>query len=81
MRGLSFAHGKLLQPCDLDLPFQAIATPIRACELRTMKDLKHTAILRALLEAEGDKVVAARLLGIGRTTMYRKLKEKTAKTA
>jgi two-component system response regulator HydG len=30
--------------------------------------------LRALREAGGDKLAAARLLGIGKTTLYRKLK-------
>jgi two-component system response regulator HydG len=31
-------------------------------------------ILRALRETNGDKLAAARLLGIGKTTLYRKLK-------
>jgi two-component system response regulator HydG len=31
--------------------------------------------MQALAEAEGDKQLAARLLGIGKTTLYRKLKE------
>ena len=36
--------------------------------------LERRAILRALREAGGDKLAAARLLGIGKTTLYRKLK-------
>jgi two-component system response regulator HydG len=35
---------------------------------------KHT-ILNALTQVNGDKILAARLLGIGKTTLYRKLKE------
>ncbi|MGH9641607.1 MAG: helix-turn-helix domain-containing protein, partial [Terriglobales bacterium] len=35
---------------------------------------KHT-ILNALASVNGDKMTAARLLGIGKTTLYRKLKE------
>jgi two-component system response regulator HydG len=35
---------------------------------------KH-AILRAIQETNGDKMMAAELLGIGKTTLYRKLKE------
>jgi two-component system response regulator HydG len=31
--------------------------------------------MRALRESAGDKLAAARLLGIGKTTLYRKLKQ------
>jgi len=37
--------------------------------------LERQAIFRALRERGGDKEAAAKLLGIGRTTMYRKLRE------
>ncbi len=40
-----------------------------------LRDLEKTAILRAVAEAGGDKLLAARMLGIGKTTLYRKLKE------
>ena len=43
------------------------AQPLSVVEQRT--------ILRALRESGGSKSVAARLLGIGRTTLYRRLKE------
>jgi DNA-binding NtrC family response regulator len=36
--------------------------------------MERRAIFRALQESGGDKVVAARMLGIGKTTLYRKLK-------
>jgi two-component system response regulator HydG len=32
-------------------------------------------ILHALANVNGDKLLAARMLGIGKTTLYRKLKE------
>ena len=32
-------------------------------------------ILNTIRELKGDKLMAARLLGIGKTTLYRKLKE------
>jgi transcriptional regulator of acetoin/glycerol metabolism len=38
------------------------------------QDMEQQAILRALSQAGGNKGVAARLLGIGKTTIYRKLK-------
>ena len=40
-----------------------------------LEELERRAILRALREAGGDKLAAARLLGIGKTTLYRKLKQ------
>jgi two-component system response regulator HydG len=36
---------------------------------------ERRAILYAIRNTHGDKLVAARLLGIGKTTLYRKLKE------
>ena len=41
--------------------------------------LERQAILRALHISGFDKTKAARLLGIGKTTMYRKLKELSGK--
>ncbi len=38
-------------------------------------DLEKHAILKAIEQLHGDKLEAARLLGIGKTTLYRKLKE------
>ncbi|MGB0036770.1 MAG: sigma-54 dependent transcriptional regulator [Candidatus Acidiferrales bacterium] len=44
-------------------------------ELLPLEELERRAILRALREAAGDKLAAARMLGIGKTTLYRKLKQ------
>ena len=40
-----------------------------------LSELERRAILNALEYTKGDRAVAAHLLGIGRTTLYRKLKE------
>ncbi len=40
-----------------------------------LADLEREAILGAIRTLNGDKLQAARLLGIGKTTLYRKLKE------
>jgi DNA-binding NtrC family response regulator len=40
-----------------------------------LAELERRAIVSAVREADGDKLLAARLLGIGKTTLYRKLKE------
>jgi len=37
--------------------------------------MERQAILDALAYTKGDRAIAANLLGIGRTTLYRKLKE------
>ncbi len=44
-------------------------------EMMSLDELERRAILRALRESGGDKLAAARLLGIGKTTLYRKLKQ------
>lgn len=44
-------------------------------------DLEKQAILAAIVQLHGDKLKAAKLLGIGKTTLYRKLKEYGGSTA
>jgi two-component system response regulator HydG len=41
----------------------------------TLSELEKRAILQAIEQMHGDKLEAARRLGIGKTTLYRKLKE------
>jgi two-component system response regulator HydG len=43
--------------------------------LATLAELERQAILGAIRALNGDKLQAAKLLGIGKTTLYRKLKE------
>jgi two-component system response regulator HydG len=40
-----------------------------------MSELEKQTILGTITQLNGDKLLAARLLGIGKTTLYRKLKE------
>jgi two-component system response regulator HydG len=40
-----------------------------------MVELERQTILTAIAQLDGDKLMAAKLLGIGKTTLYRKLKE------
>lgn len=44
-------------------------------EFLPLEELERRAILSTLRETGGDKLTAARLLGIGKTTLYRKLKQ------
>jgi DNA-binding NtrC family response regulator len=46
-----------------------------AAPVATLADLEKQAILSAIRTLNGDKLQAAKLLGIGKTTLYRKLKE------
>ncbi|MGB8262163.1 MAG: sigma-54 dependent transcriptional regulator [Terracidiphilus sp.] len=46
-----------------------------SAQVTTLADLERQAILSAIRALNGDKLQAARLLGIGKTTLYRKLKE------
>jgi two-component system response regulator HydG len=41
----------------------------------SIADMEKQAILGTIRQLQGDKLMAARLLGIGKTTLYRKLKE------
>ena len=65
----------------LDLPSSITGAPVqlvpRAQELRIipMADLEKQTILSAIAQLNGDQLLAAKLLGIGKTTLYRKLKE------
>jgi Response regulator containing CheY-like receiver, AAA-type ATPase, and DNA-binding domains len=45
------------------------------CEVIPLPEVEKRAILGALRYTKGDRATAASLLGIGRTTLYRKLKE------
>ncbi|HCC55859.1 MAG TPA: hypothetical protein DEQ47_01090 [Solibacterales bacterium] len=60
-------HGRTATP--------AFAGTLAAGEVIPLAELERRAILHALEITKGDRGVAAMLLGIGRTTLYRKLKE------
>jgi len=46
-----------------------------ASKIVPMSELEKQTILTTIAQLKGDKLLAARLLGIGKTTLYRKLKE------
>ncbi|HEV2279553.1 MAG TPA: sigma-54 dependent transcriptional regulator [Acidobacteriaceae bacterium] len=51
------------------------AEPAEAPVVETLAEMEKRAILTTLDQVKGDKMLAARLLDIGKTTLYRKLKE------
>jgi DNA-binding NtrC family response regulator len=76
-RAVALGSGPVLHLGDLPSNLQ-YATPEKvseADELQPLEILERRAIFRALQETAGDKLAAARLLGIGKTTLYRKLKQ------
>src|SRR5205809_4688758 len=65
----------------VDLPSSISGAPAHAIARSTetrimpMADLEKQTILGTIAQLNGDKLMAAKLLGIGKTTLYRKLKE------
>ena len=55
-------------------PRAAIAAPVEHARVLPLEHMERQAILDALEFTRGDRARAASLLGIGRTTLYRKLK-------
>lgn len=53
----------------------ATAPALEIIPVVPLAELERQAIMRALEYTKGDRLTAASLLGIGRTTLYRKLKE------
>ncbi|MGH9557169.1 MAG: sigma-54 interaction domain-containing protein [Terriglobales bacterium] len=73
------AFGPVLQVADLPLAVSLSQTTrsvsSRGGEIIPIAELEKRAILSAISAANGDKREAARLLGISKTTLYRKLRE------
>ncbi len=51
------------------------ASPFESGAVTPLAEVEKQAILNAIRYTKGDRTIAAALLGIGRTTLYRKLKE------
>jgi two-component system response regulator HydG len=75
-RAVALGSGPILQLADLPTNLQHASGEAMpdTDELVPLEELERRAIMRALRETGGDKLAAARLLGIGKTTLYRKLK-------
>src|ERR1700719_2395485 len=76
-RAVALGSGPILHVGDLPSSLQyptSDRVPERD-ELLPLEELERRAILRTLRQTTGDKLAAARILGIGKTTLYRKLKQ------
>jgi two-component system response regulator HydG len=89
-RACSFASGDTVQLGDLPTQLQdfrmqqrRLTVPLRQTletaalqpGVTSLAEMEKQAILDTIRRLKGDKLQAARLLGIGKTTLYRKLKE------
>jgi|SRR5580704_14323364 DNA-binding NtrC family response regulator len=76
-RGLALGSGSVLHEDDVVVGPEREDTGVSTLPEDTLclDAIERKAILRALRETNGNKLTAAQLLGIGKTTLYRKLKE------
>lgn len=74
---LALGSGSMIEVCDLPSSIQSDSLVEIADEKEplSLRVLERRAIYRALTQTNGDVVAAARILCMGKTTMYRKLKE------
>jgi len=76
-RAVALGSGPILHVADLpsNLQYPTSERVPERDEILPLEELERRAILRTLRETSGDKLAAARMLGIGKTTLYRKLKQ------
>jgi DNA-binding NtrC family response regulator len=76
-RAVALGSGPILHVGDLpsNLQYTSMEKLPENDDVVPLEALERRAIFRALRETSGDKLAAARLLGIGKTTLYRKLKQ------
>src|SRR5450432_645736 len=76
-RAVALGSGPIVHDIDLPAAIRHSTSerlPSRN-EIVPLEELERRAIMNTLRETSGDKVGAARMLGIGKTTLYRKLKQ------
>jgi DNA-binding NtrC family response regulator len=80
-RACAFTTGPMLHLGDLPAAVSnlqasgSLSSGNGTSKIMPMPELEKQTILNTIAQLNGDKLLAARLLGIGKTTLYRKLKE------
>lgn len=78
-RAVAMSTGSVLQAADFPPHVRSatlrLADPGKQSRILPLAELEKQAIIDALRQLNGDKLMTARALGIGKTTLYRKLKE------
>jgi DNA-binding NtrC family response regulator len=82
-RACALSSGPTIQTADLPSPVQNLHNRIpqeaaNGPRIVPLAAMEKQVILKTIDQLKGDKLLAARLLGIGKTTLYRKLKEYAA---
>ena len=79
-RACALSSGPVMQVADLPTSIQnaqlhSTSGAVPSSRIVTIAEMEKQAILGTIDQLQGDKLMAAKLLGIGKTTLYRKLKE------
>jgi len=82
-RACALTSGPVIQVGDLPSSIYSVrpgpsALGDTSSKITPIAELEKQTILGAIAQLNGDKLTAARLLGIGKTTLYRKLKDYTS---
>jgi DNA-binding NtrC family response regulator len=82
-RAVALGEGNLIEVADLAPNIIALAPPLEVASGATLQsslsstdleDIERATIQRVFEQVHGDKVMAGKMLGISRATLYRKLK-------
>jgi DNA-binding NtrC family response regulator len=79
-RAVVFCEGDVIGPGDLPGTLRAPAVTPSEHEIRSLSEMEREQIMRALQSVKGNKAAAARLLGLDRKTLYRKIELYDLKT-
>jgi DNA-binding NtrC family response regulator len=74
-RAMALSDAPLIQVRDLAGELRQGAAETASADLGKMQAAERQAIVEALESTRGHRVEAAKLLGIGKTTLYKKLKD------
>jgi DNA-binding NtrC family response regulator len=74
-RCVAIGSGPILHDEDRCMPLWSTGVGIERRSAEPLGVVERRTILKAISQTGGDKPAAARILGIGRTTLYRKLRE------
>jgi DNA-binding NtrC family response regulator len=79
-RACAFCSGPVIHVTDLPSAIHGLSPALPTdgngkARILPMAELEKQTILSAIAQLNGDKLLAARMLGIGKTTLYRKPKE------
>jgi DNA-binding NtrC family response regulator len=78
---VAVCDGSTLEPCHLPPSVRSANSQARSNRLQTLEEREHEYIIWVLEEVNGNQTVAARVLGIDRASLWRKLKRYEAEAS